>query len=84
MSPEMKQWFEELKARREKELQDRKASGLCISVLHHGPGHQSKTFCSLTGEHDVHNAVYGCWNQEMSWKGDEAFTGYFDEPKEIK
>lgn len=31
----------------------------CFAVLHHGPGHQSKTFCRLLGDHEIHEAVYG-------------------------
>jgi len=60
----------------------RKSKGLCCSILHHGPGHQSKTFCSRKGKHTVHSCVYGSYENFMEWNGKEAFTGYFDKPKE--
>ena len=55
----------------------------CDAVLSHGPGHQSQTKCHLKGKHDVHEARYGCYDLGMRWRGKEACTGYFDEPKEI-
>ena len=55
----------------------------CDAVLHNGPGHQSQTKCHLKGKHDVHEARYGCYDLGMRWRGKEACTGYFDEPKEI-
>jgi len=55
----------------------------CDAVLCHGPGHQSQTKCHLKGKHDVHEARYGCYDLGMRWRGKEACTGYFDEPKEI-
>lgn len=54
--------------------------GLCPAVLWHGNGHQSATFCTLTGEHDVHEAEYGFTPWHAEWTGIEATTGYFDEP----
>jgi hypothetical protein len=53
----------------------------CKAVLHHGPGHQSKAYCKIIGKHSIHYTTYG---NEIScyWKGDEAITGYFDEPPE--
>ncbi len=61
----------------------RKERGECNAQLWHGPGHQSKTYCQVKGPHKIHRAVYGCYDQEMEWKGKKAFTGYFDEPKEL-
>lgn len=52
----------------------------CKAIIYHGPGHQSRTRCYLTGPHEVHEAEYGCYCQLARWRGDEAFTGYFDEP----
>lgn len=31
----------------------------CKAKLYHGPGHQSSTLCRLTGEHEIHEAIYG-------------------------
>jgi hypothetical protein len=64
-----------------KEEKKRKKNGLCCARLHHGPGHCSSTYCQNMGPHKVHSAIYGCYDQEMEWKGMRAFTGYFDEPK---
>lgn len=30
----------------------------CSAPFYHGPGHQSKSLCELTGEHDVHQTHY--------------------------
>lgn len=30
----------------------------CTATLHHGPGHQSRTRCEVTGEHEWHRAHY--------------------------
>lgn len=60
-----------------------KKEGECNAQLWHGPGHQSKTYCQVKGPHKIHRAVYGCYDQEMEWKGKKSFTGYFDEPKEL-
>jgi len=55
----------------------------CSALLWHGPGHQSRTYCQNADEsHLVHFATYGSDDNYMEWSGDEAFTGYFDEPKE--
>ena len=62
---------------------ERKAEGKCCSVLHHGPGHQSRTYCELVGPHSIHQASYGCYDEFMQWRGREAYTGYFDDPKEL-
>ena len=61
----------------------RKANGECNASLWHGPGHQSRTYCQVKGPHKIHRAIYGCYNQEMEWKGKKAFTGYFDDPQEL-
>lgn len=52
----------------------------CKAVIHHGPGHQSRTHCHVKGEHDVHEAVYGSFRQVATWRGNEVFSGFFDEP----
>jgi len=51
----------------------------CKSTLYHGPGHQSRTTCELWGEHDVHEARFGEFDQFASWRGNEAVSGVFDE-----
>jgi len=60
------------------------SEGKCIARLWHGPGHQSSTFCQAVGEHKIHKAYYGSFGGFMQWKGKKAFTGFFDEPKELK
>lgn len=55
----------------------------CSAIIWHGPGHQSKTHCSLTGEHEIHEAVYGEFFQYAEWTGDEVFSGFFDEPPRL-
>lgn len=55
----------------------------CHAVLFHGPGHQSKARCRLTGEHAVHEAIYH-GNSVAWWRGEESTTGYFDEPPEVE
>jgi len=35
----------------------------------------------LTGEHTVHQTVYGRYRQTMRWEGMEEHTGFFDDPK---
>jgi hypothetical protein len=64
----------------------RKEDGLCLAALHHGPGHQSKTYCQVKGRHVVHRATYGSHEQTMEWreKGKTTCTGFFDEPIELK
>jgi hypothetical protein len=61
----------------------RRKEGLCLAILHHGPGHQSKTYCRVRGKHTIHRATYGSYEQTMEWrekKGKKTFTGFFDEP----
>ncbi|MBT7930201.1 hypothetical protein HN682_09930 [Candidatus Peregrinibacteria bacterium] len=57
---------------------------LCKAILYHGNGHQSKTKCRVKGIHTIHNAIYGHDYEEMSWVGDEACTGFFNEPLSLK
>lgn len=64
-------------------LERRKKSGKCTSAIWHGPGHQSRTFCQKKGKHKVHFCLYGSYQQEASWTGDEVFSGVFDEPPEV-
>jgi|SRR6185503_4951501 len=59
--------------------------GGCTAELHHGPGHQSTTYCEVqSGKHRkeggriVHSARYN--SGEMVWHGRHGCTGYFDEP----
>lgn len=41
----------------------------CQAILHHGPGHQSKTYCEAGGRHDEHYAeVMGRY---VTWEGPE-------------
>jgi len=56
----------------------------CEAVIWHGPGHQSKTHCQLTGEHEIHETYYGSFDQFAQWRGKEVFSGYFDEPPRLK
>lgn len=55
----------------------------CPAVIWHGPGHQSKTHCCLTGKHHIHEAIYGRCDQFVRWRGKEVFTGCFDEPPDF-
>lgn len=55
----------------------------CSALIRHGPGHQSKTRCRLTGPHAVHEAVYGSMMQFARWRGDEASSDAFDESPEL-
>lgn len=55
----------------------------CTAIIHHGPGHQSTTSCELKGQHDRHRAIYGADRQEARWKGEEVFSGFFDEPPQF-
>lgn len=57
---------------------------ICSAVIHHGPGHQSKTRCGLTSPHEIHEAVYGSLRQFAEWRGDAVTTGFFDEPPELE
>lgn len=56
----------------------------CEAVLFHGPGHQSKTRCRIEGPHEVHETIYGSDRTQATWQGDEAMTGFFDEPPEVE
>jgi len=51
----------------------------CLAVIFHGAGHQSRTLCQVGGKHRIHKAIYGEFEQEAEWLGDEAYSGYFDE-----
>ena len=65
----------------------RKKEGLCLASLHHGPGHQSRTYCQVKGRHAVHRATYGSFEQTMEWrekKGKLTCTGFFDDPVELE
>ena len=59
---------------------DRKRQGQCTARIHHGPGHQSATYCNQVGKHTFHTAVYGSDREEAEWKGKDICSGYFDEP----
>jgi hypothetical protein len=54
----------------------------CKAHICHGPGHQSTTHCSLTGEHEVHETYFGSYQTFAQWEGDEVFSGFFDEAPE--
>jgi hypothetical protein len=58
----------------------------CNAEIYHGPGHQSRTKCQILGEHTIHRAIYGSYDQEAIWKdrkdGKYVCTGCFDEPPE--
>jgi len=51
----------------------------CAAGIWHGPGHQSWTRCELPMPHDVHEAVFGSYDQTARWRGDEICSGMFDE-----
>jgi hypothetical protein len=55
----------------------------CKAVIYHGPGHQSKTYCRKKGPHEIHEAIYGSQMQYAEWRGDEVFSGFFDEPPDL-
>lgn len=59
-------------------------SGECDAVIWHGPGHQSRTHCDVTGEHTVHHAIYGEFRQEATWTGGAINSGFFDEPPSVE
>lgn len=43
----------------------------CQSWIMHGPGHQSASYCELTGEHEEHS-----WDDgRYTWTGDHGSTG---------
>lgn len=52
----------------------------CEGVVNHGPGHQSKSRCTLKGEHEYHHATngYSAWEWPVS-EGLNLTTGYFDD-----
>ena len=60
----------------------------CDAVIWHGPGHQSRTRCRLTGEHEIHEAIYGEFSQYATWRsqpdGGSTFSGVFDEPPTVE
>jgi len=64
---------------RKARLAKRKAEGKCCAQLHHGPGHQSSTYCYKVGEHKIHECIYGSFESYATWKGMKKFTGCFDE-----
>lgn len=44
----------------------------CASLMRHGPGHQSQTYCEQTGPHETHGAIImGMWT-EWDKEGEEA------------
>lgn len=51
----------------------------CNAIIYHGPGHQSRTRCYLTGTHNIHETRYGSFDRLARWVGDEVFSGFFDE-----
>jgi len=52
----------------------------CPAIIYHGPGHQSKTHCQKRGPHTIHEARYGEYDQLARWRGDEIYSGFFNEP----
>jgi hypothetical protein len=56
---------------------ERTQKGECNAQLHHGPGHQSHTYCQLKGPHKIHLANVGF--EVAQWKTKHVFSGYFDE-----
>lgn len=54
---------------RQETIDKRIAAGLCPSWIGHGPGHQSTTFCTQQGEHEIHSARYGSFDQYAEWGG---------------
>lgn len=41
----------------------------CASLMRHGPGHQSQTYCEQTGPHETHGAIImGMWTE---WDNEE-------------
>jgi len=70
-----------------KEEKKRTLNGQCNAKLHHGPGHQSSTFCEETGDHDIHMCHYypsGCYETVARWTEDHKFSGFFDEPPDVE
>lgn len=66
------------------ELVDTIRNEPCPAVIHHGPGHQSKTHCYLKGPHDVHETRYGSHDELARWRGDEVSSGFFDNPPDVE
>jgi hypothetical protein len=61
--------------------------GKCSAAIWHGPGHQSRTPCHKSGEHEVHEAYYapnGSHDTLARWRGERVFSSYFDEPPDIE
>lgn len=55
----------------------------CPYAVFHGPGHQSRTRCRIRGPHEVHEAIYGEFNQYATWRGEsDSSSGVFDEAPE--
>lgn len=48
----------------------------CKAQIGHGPGHQSRSTCEVTGQHRQHAT------RELYWTKKKAFSGYFDESPE--
>lgn len=69
----------------------REAAGLCTSMLWHGPGHQSHTYCRhKIANHPttrrgsrLHSTTYH-GDIFAEWTGRRGFTGYFDEPPNVE
>lgn len=50
----------------------------CNALIHHGPGHQSRSECERRGRHDTHAVnLGGC--RILEWEGPTASTGAGDE-----
>lgn len=45
----------------------------CAAKIWHGPGHQSSTACHVTGDHEIHEAIYGSDRQQARWR-DRGYT----------
>lgn len=62
-----------------------RSRGGCTALLHHGPGHQSSTYCiARPGQHRKENGrllhVASYSGGFMEWHGQHGCTGYFDDP----
>lgn len=53
---------------------------VCSALIFHGPGHQSKSHCDISGPHILHHASGP--HDEYQWYGENAFSGFFDESPE--
>ena len=51
----------------------------CPVRIHHGPGHQSTTYCQVSEPHEIHKASFGSYGETASWVGGDIFSDYFDE-----